>query len=84
MTTKDYLHELINRLPENSTDAAGHFLEYLADTDDPVLRALWEAPIDDEPLSDEDRASLAAGWEDIKAGRIVTLEEVERELGDNR
>lgn len=49
-----------------------------------MLRALWEAPIGDEPLTDEDRAALSEGWEDVKAGRTVSLEDVERDLRDRK
>ena len=82
MTTKDYLHQLIDKLPENSTGAAEHFLEHLVDTGDPVLRALWAAPL--EPLTDKERDAIEAGWEDIRADRTVTLEQVERELHDRQ
>jgi hypothetical protein len=38
--------------------------------------ALAVAPIDDEPLTDEDRAAIEAGSADYRGGRTVTLEEL--------
>ncbi|GAB6172498.1 hypothetical protein JCM15765_19760 [Paradesulfitobacterium aromaticivorans] len=35
----------------------------------------------DEPWTDEDEQAVAEAEEDIKAGRIYTVEEVEKELG---
>ncbi len=40
-----------------------------------------EAPYDDEPLTEEDIAALDEAWEDVAAGRLVSDEEVKRELG---
>jgi hypothetical protein len=48
MPTRDSLHRLIDELPESELEATGRFLHYLRVTADPVLRALLEAPPDDE------------------------------------
>ena len=48
---------------------------------DPVLRALIEAPEDDEPETDEERAAVAEAYEDLAAGRVVSFEDVKREFG---
>ena len=40
---------------------------------DPVLEALYNAPIDDEPETEEERVAVNEAREDIKAGRVVTL-----------
>ncbi|MBE3562246.1 MAG: helix-turn-helix domain-containing protein [Hydrogenibacillus schlegelii] len=37
--------------------------------------------VDDEPLSAEDWAAIRRGLEDIRAGRIISLEQYERERG---
>jgi hypothetical protein len=70
MSTRDSLHRLIDELPESELVAAERFLHYLRATADPVLRALLEAPPDDER-----RAVHEA------RGELRTLEEVRRELG---
>ena len=57
-----------------------YFLEYLR-TGDALLKTLCVAPYDDEPVTPEEEAAVAEAWEDVKAGRVVTLDEVRRELG---
>lgn len=48
---------------------------------DRLEAALADAPIDDEPLTDEDRAAIEAGWEDYRQGQTNTLDELlERNL----
>ncbi|MGN6190277.1 MAG: hypothetical protein ACTHOE_15410 [Conexibacter sp.] len=47
---------------------------------DPLVRRLDAAPIDDEPLTDEDYEALHEAREDFAAGRTVSLEELRREL----
>lgn len=46
--------------------------------EDPVLRALREAPLDDEPETEEERAAIAEAIEDERAGRLIPHEEVRR------
>lgn len=82
MTTKEHLHKLIDRLPDSTLETVEYFLESLnASPDDPVLRALMEAPWDDEPETEEERIAVQEAWEDVKAGRVFTLDDVKRELG---
>ncbi|RXE55931.1 hypothetical protein ABH15_06905 [Methanoculleus taiwanensis] len=45
-----------------------------------VIGRLVENSVDDEPLSDETIRALEASLEDLKAGRIFTLDEVMAEL----
>jgi DNA-directed RNA polymerase specialized sigma24 family protein len=50
---------------------------------DPVLVALREAPLDDEPLTDEDLAALEEARKDVAQGRLISHDEVRRRfLGD--
>ena len=81
MTIKEELHRLVDELPESESHAAKRYLEYLCNMGDPVLRAMLEAPEDDEPETEEERAAVAEAYEDLAAGRIVPLEEVKREFG---
>jgi len=78
---KERLHRLIDQIPEGEVHAAQRFLEYLTTMDDPVLRALMNAPEDDEPLSDEDREALEEGRRALAEGDVVTDEELSAELG---
>lgn len=48
---------------------------------DPVLKSLLDAPVDDEPLTESDIAALQEAREDIAAGRIISAKELYRELG---
>jgi hypothetical protein len=48
---------------------------------DPLARRLDVAPVNDEPLTDEDREALREGREDIAAGRVVSMDDLRRELG---
>ena len=81
MTTKEDLRRLVDQLSDSELVAARRLLEYLRDTGDPVLRAFLEAPEDDELETEEERAAVAEGEEDFKAGRIVSHEELKREFG---
>jgi len=81
MTPKERLHRLVEALPDREIYAAERFLEYLASAEDPVLRAIREAPEDDEPLTDEDRTAIEAGLEDYRQGRVISDKELGRRLG---
>jgi len=48
---------------------------------DSLVGRLDAAPLDDEPLTDEDREAIREAREDFAAGRVVSLEELRRELG---
>lgn len=48
---------------------------------DPVLYALENAPLDDEPETAEERASVARARDDVKHGRVFTTAELKRSLG---
>lgn len=42
---------------------------------DPVLLAFLQAPVSDEPETEEERAAFEEGMEDVRAGRTSTHEE---------
>jgi hypothetical protein len=81
MPTRDTLYRLIDELPESELATAERFLNYLRATADPVLRALLEAPPDDEPETHEERQAVQEAREELARGEVRTLEEVRRELG---
>jgi hypothetical protein len=81
MPTRDSLHRLIDELPESELTAAERFLHYLRATADPVLRALLEAPPDDELETNDERQAVQEAQEELARGEVRTLEEVRRELG---
>lgn len=47
---------------------------------DSLARRLDAAPLDDEPVTAEDLEAIQAAREDFAAGRVVSLEELRREL----
>ncbi|HET9720686.1 MAG TPA: hypothetical protein VFP55_11455 [Solirubrobacteraceae bacterium] len=78
MTAKEKLRERIETLTE---EQAAETLRLLDQRADPVLAAFRDAPVDDEPWTDEDEAAAAEGRADGAAGQTVSLEEAMRELG---
>ena len=76
MSVKDELHELVDQLDE---DAAREALAYLRTLSLPAF--LRDAPSDDEPETDEERAAVAEAREALKRGDVVRGEDLERELG---
>jgi hypothetical protein len=45
---------------------------------DPVLESLENAPIDDEPLTDEDERAIEEAREQVRRGEVLTHDEVRR------
>lgn len=81
MTVKERLHALIDDLPESELAAAERYLTYLRLlAQEPVLRALLTAPVDDEPLTEDDRAALREARDEVAAGRVMSHEEARRRL----
>jgi hypothetical protein len=78
MTTRQALHQLLDELPEELLSMAEERLAALRD--DPFLRFLMAAPVDDEPLDDEDLAALAEADAEIARGETIPWEEAERRL----
>jgi hypothetical protein len=66
MTTREQLKALVDELPDELLTDAIYALTHL---------------VDDEPLSAEEIADIEASQEDIKQGRVISLEEFERQHG---
>ena len=47
---------------------------------DPFLQALMDAPIDDEPETDEEHAAMAEARAALRRGDVVSDEELRRDL----
>lgn len=76
MTSKTDLR-LVDGLPDEEVEEAARVPGQLR----PGLPAfLRDAPEDDEPVTEEDIEALAEAYEDSRAGRMVSHEEIEREL----
>ena len=85
MTTKTdakaELRRLIDELSEADLYALKRFAEYLRAESDPLLRALKNAPPDDELETEEERLAVAEAYEALRRGDVVSHEELRRELG---
>jgi hypothetical protein len=77
MTEREQLYSLIERLPASEVHSALRYMEYLLEQgEDPVARALREAPVDDEPLDPEELKEIKDALADVAAGRVFTHQEV--------
>jgi hypothetical protein len=68
MTSKEELHQLVERLPEEESRAAIRFLEYLCELQDPFMRALHKARTDDEPLMPDEALESESAWKSYREG----------------
>ena len=77
---KQHAHKLIESLAPSQIPAAIGMLERLLD---PVSRAIANAPIDDEPESEQERQAVAKSkaWFEQRGGRGIPHEEVLAEFG---
>ena len=74
-TTRDELYRLVDSIPASQLDDARKALEPLAD---PMLTSLADAPYDDEPETEEERALVAEGHAARDACDFRSLEEGRR------
>jgi hypothetical protein len=77
---KQHAHELIEQLDQSQVPEAIGMLERLLD---PVARAIANAPVDDEPESEEERVAVAKSkaWFKQRDGQGIPHEEVLGEFG---
>ncbi len=78
---RERLHRLVDNMHERELETVETFVEFVRERGDPLLRKLMSAAVDDEPVTDEEEAGVREAWDDYKAGRVQTLEEVKKELG---
>jgi hypothetical protein len=80
MIARDDLHTMLDSIPEERLAAAR---EALASFADPVLVAILNAPVDDEPLTDEDLEALAEARAERERGETIPLvaDLLDRRLG---
>ena len=75
---KQLAHDLIERLAPSQISAVVHLLQVMSD---PVSRSLSSAPIDDEPIGEEEMRSVEASREWLKGHAPIPHEEVLAEFG---
>lgn len=78
---RNCLVQFAERVPDEAIPAAIRYLEYLADPGDPFVRHLFEAPEEEEALSEAGQRLLGEAYEDIDAGRLCGSDELKREFG---
>ncbi len=75
---KQQVHELVERLAPSQISALVHLLEVMVD---PVAHSLANAPVDDEPLTQEEIREIAAARASLDRGEGIPNEEVLAEFG---
>ncbi len=76
--TRQHAHELIDQLPEPQLTALVGLLESIVD---PVAAALRNAPVDDEPVTEEEERAVAEAREWLRHNEGIPFEQVVAELG---
>jgi hypothetical protein len=76
--TKEHAHELIEQLAPSQLTAVVGLLEVMID---PVGRSLAEAPVEQEPVSAEEAASLDQARASLDRGEGIPHEDILREFG---
>ena len=77
---KQQAHQLIDRLAPSQVSAVVGLLEALLD---PVSRAIANAPVDDEPETEQERQAIAASkaWFQQRGGQGIPHDDVLAEFG---
>ena len=77
--TRQLAHDLIDSMPETQISGLVQFLETIVD---PVAAALRNAPLDDEPSTEDAVAAAEArDWLETNGGRGIPHTEAMRRLG---
>jgi hypothetical protein len=77
MTVKERLHRVVDELTDAQAEAALRRIDALRD--DPLVRYLDAAPVDDEPVTAEEEAAIAEAEADrINGAPTVSFDEIKR------
>ena len=79
LAEKEHAHELIERLPADRIPTVVRFMEFMLL--DPVSRSLATAPVDDEPLPEEEARAIETSKEWFRHNQGISHEEVLAEFG---
>jgi hypothetical protein len=71
-------HALLDTLPVEKLTAVVHLLQAISD---PVARSLANAPIDDEPVTEQEAREIAAARASFDRGEGISNEELLAEFG---
>ncbi len=78
--TREDLHKLVDYLPECEWEVSYWVLLAHLKQHDPLLWRLMTAPEDDEEETEEERIAVEEALEDVRAGRLISQEEIEERL----
>ena len=78
--SKEDLHKLVDHLPECEWEVSYWVLLAHLKQHDPFLWRLMTAPEDDEEETEEERLAVEEAMEDVRAGRLISHEELEERL----
>ena len=79
--TREEVKDLIDCVPTDELLVVKRYVQYVIDMQDPLLKTLADAPVDDEPLDNSDLVALKEAWEDVAAGNLVSNETLKSRLG---
>jgi len=71
-------HVLLDQLPNEKLTAVVHLLQAISD---PLARSLANAPVDDEPVTEEEAREIAAARASLDRGEGIPHEKVLAEFG---
>ncbi len=78
VVTKQDLHQLIDEIPEQEHQAAAKYLQRLRDlVNDPIYKAFMNAPLDDEPVTPEERRLIDEAKAEVARGEVLSWEEAQ-------
>jgi hypothetical protein len=73
MSVKERLHHLVDNLPDSEAAVAERVLEALsASTHGGLPAVLSNAPADDEPYTEQERAAVQEAYEAIRRGEVLS------------
>lgn len=75
---KQHAHQMLDRLDPGQFEAVVRLLEVMTD---PANVSIRNAPIDDEPVTEEEERAVAASKEWFKTNPGIPFEDVVAELG---
>ena len=83
--SEDKLREEVKYLTKSMTaKELEKAIKYLQSLVGQTMEEALTSPLyDDEQLTEEDKIAIAVAEEDVKAGRVYSLDEIKRQLGDS-
>jgi hypothetical protein len=75
---KQHAHQLLDQLDPGQFEAVVRLLEVMTD---PAMVAIGDAPIDDEPVTEDEERAVAASKDWFRNNSGIPLEDLAAELG---